>query len=159
MWGSNNDGDIEPVCPMAFFCCYLTEILCFRLQFHETVDHGSCGEKKAADVFAEYGKSSDVLGQTNLFRFLSWLVTLGGAFLVLSPLLHHLVWIPLVGTLLEERFYASGLILALIVATLLQSAVACLVWIAYRPLLASWLLLLTVAVGGVLAVGNAMTVL
>lgn len=47
MWGSNNDSDRDPICPIPLLCCYLTEILCFRLVFNETVDHCGCGDKTA----------------------------------------------------------------------------------------------------------------
>jgi len=45
MWGSDNDSSLEPVCPMTFLCCFLTEIICFRLIFKETIDHCGSGYK------------------------------------------------------------------------------------------------------------------
>ena len=58
MWGSNNDSDRDPICPIPLLCCYLTEIMCFRLVFNETVDHCGCGDKSAKEIFNEFGKGS-----------------------------------------------------------------------------------------------------
>jgi hypothetical protein len=57
MWGSDNGNSMEPVCPVFFIFGYLSEILCFRLVFNETIDHCGCGEKSARSIINDYDKS------------------------------------------------------------------------------------------------------
>lgn len=119
MWGSDNGNSLDPVCPVAFLFGYLAEISCFRLVFNETIDHCGSGEKSAQSILDDYGKSSDITGYTNMFRILTWLISVCGNFLIFSPITSSIVWIPFVGTLVKSTFMFAGLIFALALSTIL----------------------------------------
>lgn len=157
MWGSDNDSSLDPACPMAFLFCFLTEILCFRVLFKETVDHCGCGYKSVSQIISEYNKSQNIVGRTNLYRFFIYLLTIGGVYLVISPLTARLIWIPLVGYLLENAFLFCSLIVSIHLTTALYLMVVAFTWIQYRPVLSSFLLVLCGSLIGVMVIGKSLS--
>lgn len=77
-----------------------------------------------------------------------------GHFLLFTPIIKLLAWIPLVGTLLSSVLAFAVAIFALVWGTTLHLLLMAVSWIVYRPLYGA-LLLTAVAVGvGVLCYGG-----
>lgn len=70
---------------------------------------------------------------TKTFRFLSWLGSTIGHYLLFSPLIKLLAVIPLVGYLLASVLGLAAFLFALIWATMLHFLVLGLAWLFYRP--------------------------
>ena len=157
MWGSDNDSSLEPVCPMTFLCCFLTEIICFRLLFKETIDHCGSGYKSVQQIISEYHRSQNVLGQTNLLRLIVFLLTIGGCYLIVSPFYARILWIPEAGYLLEHQFMASAIIYAAHCATALYLIMVALTWIPYRCCVSFFMLAICGSLIGVMVLGTPLT--
>ena len=153
MWGSDNGNTLEPTCPIPFLFGYIAEITCFRLIFKETVDHCGPGEKSPWSIIDDYNKGSNITGFTNMFRILNWIISVAGNFMIFSPLTPAIVWIPFVGTLLKSTFMFTGVIFSMAISTILQFLVASIAWIPYRPVVASFLLVFSTFLLGLMALG------
>jgi len=153
MWGSDNGNTMEPTCPVFFCFGYLAEISCFRLVFNETIDHCGPGEKTAESIIRDVNKTTDISGYTNMFRMITWLISVCGNFLIFSPITSSIVWIPFVGTLLKSAFMFTGLLFAMVFSLFLNFFIASIAWIPYRPVVASFLMIFSAVLVGSMALG------
>ena len=154
MWGSDNDSSLEPICPMTFLCCFVTEVICFKLIFKETIDHCAAGYKSVQQIIGEYHRSQSILGRTNAMRFVIFILVVGGCYLTIAPFAATLLWIPEVGYLLSNQFIMSALIFAVHCAAVLYFTIVALAWIPYRCLLSFFLLAIAGSLVGLMALGK-----
>ena len=125
------DQDIEACCPAVCLPCYLVE-LCFKTAFQETIDTVHPGSKSANWVFKQLSSAND--SSTVCFRWVAWFMNVFGHYLLFTPIIKLLSWIPLVGKLLAAVLSFAVAIFALIWASTLHFAILCAAWIFYRPL-------------------------
>ena len=83
---------------------------------------------------------------TNIIRLISWIICVLGYYLLFSPLITLLSWIPLIGSLLGMILGFAAFIIALIIGSLTFLLIFALAWIRYRPLLGLLILTLITAV-------------
>lgn len=148
LWESDNSANIEPCCPVFLFIWYFIEVLFFRLHFTETIDHCVCGKQSVSEIINEYRSNNSILGQTMWVRILCYCLNLGGFYMLCSPLLKLMSILPLTAYFLNHAFYVSALCTAAIVTLAAQLLFTSFAWVAYRPLLATVLFLLALAIGG-----------
>jgi hypothetical protein len=98
MWGSDTATPPRAQCPLVFLSCYLTEIMCFRLNFNETVDYCGVGIKEPKEIFAEFKKNTEIFCITFVFRFITGILNVGAGILVFEPICKVLNWRPFFGT-------------------------------------------------------------
>ena len=73
-------------------------------------------------------------GQTTLIRWVSWIMSVLGHYLLFSPIIKLLSWIPLVGFLLAGVLIVAAIIFSLVWATFLHFLILAISWLVYRPL-------------------------
>ena len=95
--------------------------------------------KKSDEIFDEMEKSNDSV--TSVFRLVSWIICVFGFYLLFSPIITLISWIPLIGTLFSYILGFAAFVIALIIGSLTFLLVFALAWVRYRPLLG--LLILT----------------
>tara|TARA_B110000285_G_C15105527_1_gene607689 strand:+ start:1645 stop:1983 length:339 start_codon:yes stop_codon:yes gene_type:complete len=78
--------------------------------------------------------------QTSIIRVVSWLMSVLGHYLLFSPIISLLAWIPLVGSLLAGVLALAAIIFALVWATLLHFLIMGVSWLVYRPIFGGLLL-------------------
>ena len=70
-----------------------------------------------------------------IFRVIAWILNCYGHYLLFSPIISLLNWIPLIGSLLGSIFSFATIIFAVIWGTLIHLTVMCVAWILYRPMI------------------------
>jgi len=70
---------------------------------------------------------------TNI-RWISWGMSIVGHYLLFSPVIALLAWIPLVGSLLSSVVSFAVIIFALVWASLLHILILGFAWVWYRPI-------------------------
>lgn len=97
-------------------------------------------------------------------RVLCFFLNFGGFYLLLSPLLEQMSVLPLVSYFLTYAFVVAGLCTAAVVAVIAQLFFTSLAWIAYRPVVATFLFLMSLSLGAlftvpakVLGIGHSLT--
>jgi hypothetical protein len=78
---------------------------------------------------------------TNVFRLVSWIICVLGFYLLFSPIITLISWIPLIGTLFSYILGFAAFVIALVAGSLTFLLVFAVAWVRYRPLLG--LLILT----------------
>lgn len=78
---------------------------------------------------------------TNIFRLVSWIICVLGFYLLFSPIITLISWIPLIGTLFSYILGFAAFVIALVAGSLTFLLVFAVAWVRYRPLLG--LLILT----------------
>ncbi len=73
-------------------------------------------------------------------RIFAWVLNMIGHFLLFSPIIKLLAWIPLVGWLLAAIIKFAAVIFAVIWGSLMHLVVMCVAWIVYRPLIGTIML-------------------
>lgn len=71
---------------------------------------------------------------TKVLRVSGWLMLWLGIYLLFSPIIYTLSWIPLVGYFLSTGFGLVACLFALILSIVLSLLTIAIAWIAYRPL-------------------------
>ena len=71
---------------------------------------------------------------TTAFRYFAWILNVFGHYLLFSPIIALLNWIPLVGSLLAGAFAAAAFLFSLVWGSFLHVSVLGIAWIFYRPL-------------------------
>lgn len=130
-FGEDNGSSTDATCPVTCICCFLIE-KCFKAVFQEVIDYCSYGTKSAEDVIKELHESN--ASNTSIFRWVSWIMSTLGHYLLFSPIIALFAWIPLVGSLLAAIVKFAAIIFALLWATMVHFLVLGLSWIVYRPL-------------------------
>ena len=85
-----------------------------------------------------------------MFRWISWIMNVLGHFMLFSPIIKLLAWIPLVGGLLSTVLAFAAFIFALVFATCIHFLLLSIAWIVYRPLFGLLMLSVTVALIGLM---------
>lgn len=67
---------------------------------------------------------------------------IAGLYLILTPILAVLTWIPLVGALMSKVAFLASFIFALVIALTISLIIVALAWILFRPLAALGMVLL-----------------
>lgn len=78
-----------------------------------------------------------------MFRILGLVLTVLGLYLVFTPIILYLKWIPLIGVLISAMATLAALFFSLIVGMTICFSVIGLAWIGFRPLLSFFLLALS----------------
>lgn len=130
-WGENNDGDTDASCPVVCICCWLVE-MAFKTVCQEVIDVLEYNDESSEAIFDQLDKENEQ--QTSIIRFVSWIMSVFGHYLLFSPIITLLSWIPLVGFLLSGVLWFAAIIFALVWATLLHFLILAVSWLVYRPL-------------------------
>ena len=114
---------------------------CFNLIFEDAIDHAADGAQTVNQYFRSMEQKLDFV--TKLIRFASIFLCCVGLYLIFTPIILLLKFIPLIGALLGAcASLCAGLIAAVVGVTLSLLNMA-LAWLLFRPLYT--LLLLTLA--------------
>jgi hypothetical protein len=140
MMGEDNGSSTDTCCPTACICCYCVE-LCFKTVFQEVVNEIHTGHMSARTIFNRMIANNQA--STTCFRYLAWFMNVLGHYLLFSPIIALLNWIPLVGWLLAGAVKFAAAIFSVVWGSLLHFVVLGVAWIVYRPLYG--LLLLSMA--------------
>jgi len=98
----------------------------------ETIDQVYEERKSSRDIF-EKMESDNHFG-TTIFRWVAWMMNVGGHYLLFSPVIKLFAWIPLVGFLLGGVVKFAAISFSLVWATALHLLILSVAWIFYRPL-------------------------
>jgi hypothetical protein len=101
-------------------------------------------EASSKQIFYELEQQNNTT--TKVFRWSAWLLSVIGHFLLFSPIIKILGWIPLVGMLLSKILAFAAGIFALIWASMVHILVLGLAWLFYRPIFGICLLVTTGAI-------------
>jgi len=82
---------------------------------------------------------------TKCFRYLTLFMNVIGHYLLFSPVITLLSWIPFVGYFLSTVVAIACFLFALVWGTMLWLIILCVAWIVYRPLFGIMLLVLSVS--------------
>ena len=116
-------------------CCYICTCVneCFNAVFEEVVycaeDGTQVSTKEYFDELESGMKTAAVI-----IRPLGVFFTVLGLFLLFSPIIALLKWIPLVGWLLGGIVSLAAFLFALVVGSVLAILVIAIAWVFYRPL-------------------------
>jgi Transmembrane protein 43 len=109
--------------------------------FEEVIDFVEERKIEAADMFKNNDEAMRSAG--NIIRPLSILGCMFGFYLLFSPIITLLTWIPLVGSLLSMIVGLAVAIFAFVVGGTIACLVLGLAWLWFRPLLGIGLLTVT----------------
>ncbi len=109
--------------------------------FEEVVDHAEDTKITATEYFDAQQKK--IKTAATLVRPGGILLQIQGLFLLFSPVIAVLKWIPLVGWLLGGVMWIAAYVFAIVVGLVVSCLVIAIAWIFYRPILGISLLLLT----------------
>jgi len=90
------------------------------------------GSVKSKKILNELRSSNST--RTSVIRWASWFFMVLGHFLLFSPIIALLHWIPLVGWLLGGIVMFAALLFALVWGTAVFLTIMCLAWLVFRPL-------------------------
>lgn len=103
------------------------------IMFNETVDVAVDGKQSAEEYFE--GQEALLSAANKIMRPLGIFLTVLGIYLLFSPLMATLAWIPLFGSLLSSLASFAAMIIALILGGIVACLVIGLAWVFFRPLL------------------------
>ena len=128
------------------YCCMCSLVnLLFESLVPEQVYEIRDGTVKSKQILSELRSSNST--RTSIIRFAAWFFMVLGHFLLFSPIIALLNWIPLVGWLLGGIVMFAALLFALVWGTAVFFTILCLAWLVFRPLFG---LLCLVCVGGLM---------
>jgi uncharacterized membrane protein HdeD (DUF308 family) len=107
---------------------------------------------KCEEMFDRLDKSND--SRTWLLRFVGWLAIYLGIYLLFSPLIAAVSWIPLVGFLFAHGVSFIAGILAFVLSVLFAGLTISIAWLVYRPLMGLLFIILIGSVTGFALVGT-----
>jgi len=100
--------------------------------FQEVIDVLEYNDDSAEKVFDKMDKDNEQ--QTTTIRIVSWVMSVFGHYLLFSPIIALLSWIPLVGFLLGGVLSVAAFIFSLVWATILHFLILAISWLVYRPI-------------------------
>lgn len=138
--GNFDDEEDEPTCCYSCFCCYICMCVsgCFKLIGEEVIDHAADGMKTAPQYFIDQEKILSFT--TDFIRFLGVGMCIGGFYLLFTPLILLLKWIPLLGAFLGGAAAVAAFLFALVVGLTLSLINIAIAWVLFRPIVALSLL-------------------
>ena len=114
---------------------------CFNTLFEEVVDYAEDGSRSAEKFFRN--QEMTLHYSTIAFRLLGVVLAVAGLYLIFTPLILLMKWIPFVGFLLGGIAVLAAAIFAFVVGLTISLLVMSIAWLVFRPLLS--LSLLTVS--------------
>jgi hypothetical protein len=117
---------------------------CCNAMFEDVVDLAVDTKMTAEAYFDDQDKN--IKTAAKIIRPGGICLTIMGIYLLFSPIIALLTWIPLVGSLLGFAVSVAAFIFALIVGLVISCLVIAIAWVFYRPLIGVSLLVL-VAIG------------
>jgi len=136
---SDQGGCCESFCLCAL-CFKLTNCILDSL-FDEVIDVARDGKISAEDFFKE--QEANLGTSAKLFRWLGVFLTMFSIYLMFSPIMELLNWIPLIGGLLKAVAAIAAAITAFIVGGTVATATIAVAWVVFRPLIGMLLLTIT----------------
>jgi hypothetical protein len=103
------------------------------------IDELRLGAQSAGSIFAEMISGNNMT--TTMFRWVSWVMSVAGHYLLFTPILRLVSWIPLVGFLIVKLLAMAALIFSFVWATMLHFFVLSIAWVFYRPCFGACMLL------------------
>ena len=110
--------------------------------FEETVDVAEDGSKTAEKFFNDQEEKLSTAAK--IIRPLGIFLTILGIYLLFSPIMSTLAWIPLIGGLLSNVVAFAAFLTALIVGGTISCLVIGVAWVFFRPLVGVPLLAATI---------------
>lgn len=141
--GNKADNAVEDYSFGGFMCCYIC--MCVNgwmdTAFEEVIDHAADGSLTAKDYF----NSEDIklVWATRMTRILGLVLAVSGFWMIFTPVIVLLKWIPLIGALLGGIAAFASFLFALLVGLTLSFLVMAAAWLFFRPCLALSLLTLS----------------
>ena len=130
-FGEDNGSPEDATCPITCLCCWIIE-KCFKSVFQESVNFIEVGHLTSEDIFEKLHNQNALT--STIFRWLAWFLNVFGHYLLFTPIIKLLSWIPLVGFLLAAVLKFAVAIFALVWASTLHFLVLAVSWMVYRPL-------------------------
>lgn len=141
-FGQETSADADETCSDCY-CCAICKLVNWFMNsvFEEVVDFTEEGHRASADMFKSNDEAMKSAG--NIIRPCSIVACIFGFYLLFSPIIALLSWIPLVGSLLGMVVALAAMIFAVVVGTTVASLVLGLAWLFFRPLIGVSLLVVT----------------
>ena len=121
-------------------CCYIC--MCvngwMETAFEEVIDHAADGSKTARSYFDQ--EEIKLVWATRLTRILGVFLSVIGLWMIFTPIIVILKWIPLIGALLGGVAALASFLFALLVGVTLSLLNIATAWLFFRPCLALSLL-------------------
>ena len=130
----------EDCFPMCSYLCLCINS-CFDVPWEETIDYAHDGKLSANEFFRAQEKA--VFWSTHMFRFVGIVLCVAGLWMVFTPLIVTLKWVPLIGFLLGTIASLASFFFSLVLGTALSVLVIATSWLCFRPFLALTLITIT----------------
>lgn len=130
-------------CIITCMCCYCVE-KCFKSVFKEEINVLQHDDASSEEIFDKMAKGNK--GTTTCIRWCAWFLNIFGHYLLFTPIIKLIAWIPLLGALLSNIIAFACLIFSIVWASMLHCIVLAVAWIVYRPMYGA-LMLLAVFIG------------
>lgn len=118
--------------PLCCYICMCVDCMC-SAAFEEVVDEAVDTKMTATSYFE--GQETKIAMAARYIRPLGILMTIFGFFLLFSPVIALLKWIPLVGWLLGGIVAIAAALFSLVVGSVISLLVIAIAWVFYRPLI------------------------
>jgi hypothetical protein len=143
-YGKSTDAEADGTMGPAL-CCYICMCVncCMNTMFEEVVDQFQDGSQSAEEYFASTEGALETAGK--VFRPLGIFLTIFGFYLLFSPIISLLDWIPLVGGLLSTIVAFAAAIFSIVVGLSISCLTIAVAWVFFRPLIGILLLACTAA--------------
>ena len=141
-YGQDTSADEDETCSDSL-CCILCKCVnkVMNAAFEEVIDFVEEGSHSPDVLFNKNEKFVKTAG--SIIRPVSILACILGFYLLFSPVIALLSWIPLVGGLLSYVFALAAFLFALVVGGTVACLVLGLAWLYFRPVVGVTLLVLT----------------
>ena len=140
-YGQSTDADADATCGPNFICytCMCVNVF-MAYAFEEVVDMATDGLMSPEFYFKQ--QESKIGCAVTVIRVLGTIFCILGLYLLFSPVIQILSFVPLVGALLSSVLAYAALIFAVLVGLTLSLAALGLAWLFYRPAIGLTLLAL-----------------
>lgn len=117
------------------WCCFICTCVngIFNTAFEEVIDHVKDGIQTPEQYFES--QENTLRWSTFFFRVLGVALHILGLYLIFTPIILLLKWIPLIGVFLGHFASFAALIIAFIVGLTVATFVMAMAWLFFRPLL------------------------
>jgi len=140
--GQKTEQETEEFSYFGFMCCYMC--MCvdgwMSFAFEEVIDHAADGTQTAKSYFNN--QEGKLVWSTRMTRICGILLAVAGLWMIFTPIIAVLNWIPLIGTLLGGVAALASFLFALLVGTTVSLLVIATAWLFFRPCMALSLLTL-----------------
>lgn len=130
--------DDDACCWCCFICTCVNSI--FNAAFEEVIDHAKDGMQTQEQFFES--QENTLCWSTQFFRLLGVFLNVLGLYLIFTPIIVTLGWIPLVGVFLSSVAAFAAVLVALIAGVTMSVFVMAMAWLFFRPLMSLTLITL-----------------